>query len=330
MITYYNNLPTNARNQEPLRLLKYQLAASLRPLCEELGCRFPYREGRGWRFGTRGSLAVRQDGIWHDFETDTGGSLIDLIMYRKALDFAEACRWAKQWLGHSACTPCPPTQASPPKSQNDNTPRALAIWSKSVPIDGTLADQYLSSRAIRYRPGTDVLRFHSSLYWRQGDSRGYAPALVALVRNLHTGKPQGIQRRYLGNGGDKHPLVRHWRSLGQIRGCAIMLSPLGTIKGPLHVCEGLEDGLSALQLGYRPVWAVMGTSGIRRFPVLPFVNKLNVLADNDARSGAGLKAALKAIERYGKTGLAAGYRMPSCKDLNELLQHLEAINDSCE
>lgn len=67
---------------------------------------FPNRaiapEGRGWRIGTHGSLAVRPDGIWCCHESGAGGDIFDLIQYGLATDFKGALAWAKMHTGGRA------------------------------------------------------------------------------------------------------------------------------------------------------------------------------------------------------------------------------------
>jgi hypothetical protein len=44
-----------------------------------------------WYYGNHGSFVVDiQKGVWHDFENDCGGGVLDLIMLKKGLDKAGA------------------------------------------------------------------------------------------------------------------------------------------------------------------------------------------------------------------------------------------------
>jgi putative DNA primase/helicase len=324
----YSNSPDYANSAQELEHLKSALANQMLQLCQMLGYENPKRDGNGYRFGNRGSLAIGSDGAWFDHEAGTGGGPIDLIMHTHQSDFATALKWAKDWTGLNrdlSQVSRPKPTVKPSVDHKKTSEWAIQIWEQSQPIKGTLAEKYLAGRSIHGEFSPDVLRFHPDLSWRDGSNRGASPAFIALLRDVGSGKAKAIQRRFLSANGGKHPKVSHWRSLGPQRGCAVMLSRFGEVQsGTLHICEGIEDALSAKALGYSPVWAVVGTSGISKFPVLPDISRLIVLADNDTKSRAGLRAAEEVIDRYLKTGIVAGYRMPPCKDINELAQNLEA------
>jgi putative DNA primase/helicase len=66
----------------------------------------------------------------------------------------------------------------------------------------------------------------------------------------------------------------------------------------LHICEGVETGLAARQLGLRPTWALGSTGNIERFPVLAGVECLTLLAEHD-------QASEKAVQTCGERWHAA-------------------------
>jgi putative DNA primase/helicase len=68
---------------------------------------------------------------------------------------------------------------------------ALAIWSEAKPIEGTLAQKYLTLRGILPSESlSHVIRFHPSCPFGQDRF----PALISLIRDIKTDKPQAIQR----------------------------------------------------------------------------------------------------------------------------------------
>jgi hypothetical protein len=69
----------------------------------------------------------------------------------------------------------------------------------------------------------------------------------------------------------------------------------------LCVGEGVETCLAGRQMGLRPVWALLGTAGVEKFPVLPGVEGLHILRENDANL-AGPKACETCAARWRNSG----------------------------
>jgi putative DNA primase/helicase len=70
----------------------------------------------------------------------------------------------------------------------------------------------------------------------------------------------------------------------------------------LHGCEGIESALSAMMMGFVPMWAFGSTSTMEDFPVLPGIECLTIIADNDRKTpdeiAVGDKAARKVCQRW--------------------------------
>jgi hypothetical protein len=90
-------------------------------------------------------------------------------------------------------------------------------------------------------------------------------------------------------------------TLGPTIYTAIKLSADEDVAQGLAVGEGLETVLAAMQLGFRPAWALGGTSGIKAFPVLSGIESLTILVDND-ENGAGQRAAQECSHRWTGAG----------------------------
>ena len=72
----------------------------------------------------------------------------------------------------------------------------------------------------------------------------------------------------------------------------------------LHISEGVESGLAAWLLGFRPVWALGSSVGIKEFPVLPAIEAITVVGEiNDG--GANHLAALELAARWTEAGREA-------------------------
>jgi putative DNA primase/helicase len=107
-------------------------------------------------------------------------------------------------------------------------------------------------------------------------------AVIALMTDPLTGKATGVQRIFLNRDGTK----RERKMLG--RQGVIRLSPDDEVTLGLGICEGIEDGLDILLMGWRPVWTATSCTAIANFPVLQGIECLTIFHDNDA---PGTKAA---------------------------------------
>jgi hypothetical protein len=139
----------------------------------------------------------------------------------------------------------------------------------------TLAEVYLRGRALELGDGLagEVLRWHPG-----------AGAMLALFRVIvtdaqaMTDAPQVVSRTLLDRDGPK--IERKF--LGPVGGAAIKLDADGTVQGGLHICEGIETGMAARQLGLRPCWVLGSKGAIGVFPVLSGIESLTILAEPDA------------------------------------------------
>lgn len=253
---------------------------------------------REWRFRRRGSLALcRNRGLWFDHECGHGGVL-----------FAS-----------------PPTESATRKSlldasqeEDKRAARALAIWAASIPIAGTPAELYLrETRGIALDPLPDDLRFNPSL--RHPENSGLTQGMVALWRDIASGRPTAILRTYLSEGrkigGDRAKM-----SLGPTRGAVIQLAPSADVTTRLALAEGIESALSATALGFGPVWACGDVGHLRKFPVLAGIEVIEIFADDDA---PGRTAAQVCAERWAAAGAEAivtTVKVHGAKDINDLAQ----------
>lgn len=173
-----------------------------------------------------------------------------------------------------------------PVAFNDNTPlvdpdhiarqkTAADIWARSIPIAGTLAETYLSSRGLSY--DGDALRFYPG-----------GRAMVALITDAVTGEPCGIHRTFLDRDGNR----TEKKMLGRAGGGVVRLTADDEVTTGLTIGEGIETCLAS---DFRPVWACLSAGAVKTFPVLPGVEALTVLADHDK---AGIEAANACGERW--------------------------------
>lgn len=203
----------------------------------------------------------------------------------------------------------PDLPAAPDRSKT--SAEALAIWRAAIPINGTLAETYLRSRAITCELPPS-LRYVELPYGRTG--RVY-PCLVACISSSE-GPLQGIQRTFLAADGlGKAEVPKAKLSLGSVSGGAIRLGPMSE---DVVLCAGVEDGLSLLQELGRSVWAVPGDSNLSSVCFPTPVRSVAIGGDNDR---SGRDNAERAARAYDERGLdARAFFPPSEKDFNDQLQ----------
>jgi len=209
------------------------------------------------------------------------GNQLDWLMRVEGMDREEALHLLETWDG--------PRQAPVRNDGEAKLAFALRLWDEAQPIAGTLAARYLSETReidLTELPTTidGALRFHPRFPFGPGNR---VPCLLALMRDVRTDAPTGIQR--IGLTSDAKKTDR--RMLG--RSGAVMLWPATT---QLVVGEGLETvAAAATRIPYsdaplQPAWALLSSGAIERFPVLPGIERLIILVDHDP---AGKAAALK-------------------------------------
>jgi len=186
------------------------------------------------------------------------------------------------------------------------------IWAASVPLAGTIGEQYLLHRRCVVPPGD--LRFHPSLEHKPSHTSG--PALVALIRHATTGEAMSIHRTWITPTGkaDLDPprmlLGGHAKQGGVIR-----LWPDEYVTHGLAIAEGIETALS-LAHGYQPAWACIDAGNMAALPVLAGVECLVIAADKDP---AGLDAAQTCAARWTAAGAKVRITQQDANDLNDEL-----------
>jgi Toprim domain-containing protein len=275
------------------------------------------------RFGRKGSLAVvitgARAGSWFDHENGVGGDLFNLIRRINSSSFVNAVASAERIIGtpqtQSTVQTPPDGGKSTVEDASWDQSRAGELWQQAVPIAETIAAHYLATRRLLIAPDIDgtVLRFHPSCPF--GGTRH--PCLLVLMRGVLTNEPRAIQRTALTQNGQKIDRM----TLGPKTGAAIKLSTDECVTTGLAVGEGLETVLSAMQLGFRPAWALGDANNVRAFPVLSGIECLTIAVDND-ESGTGQRAALECSSRWTGAGREVFRIIPdrTGDDLNDVVQ----------
>jgi putative DNA primase/helicase len=184
----------------------------------------------------------------------------------------------------------------------DTVTLAMALWREARSPEFTLVDDYLSGRRLVLDPEVLwVVRYHPSLWFKQ--EQRTRPGLLALLTDVSSGEPCGIIRTFLNPDfvSRKHYDPRcklGRRMLGRAKHAAVKL---GSSPNPskLVIGEGTESCLAAWMMHLRPIWALGSAVGVAAFPLLPFVEQLIILRENDK---VGREAADTCADRWLRAG----------------------------
>jgi len=171
--------------------------------------------------------------------------------------------------------------------------RAEAIWRRTVPLRGTIAEKYLAYRGCILPPPDSDLRFLPA-------GEKFPPSLCAKVTDARTNKPLTLHftrlaadgRGKAGTAQDKLLLAGHRKKGGCIR-----LWPDDAVTYGLGIAEGIETALVAAR-AFSPVWATVDAANMTVFPILPGIDCLAIYADHDQ---AGMRAAIQCAQRWKNT-----------------------------
>jgi hypothetical protein len=263
------------------------------------------RSGRYWIVGdvqnTPGrSLYVRLSGPdygpgaagkWTDAATGERGDLLDLIALNRDLQrLGEAMTEARRFLvlPHAlAGRRAPPAPAGSPEA-------ARRLFRAGRPLPGTPAEAYLRARGIIGQLDWPSLRYHPSVYYREGEDAPLEqwPALLAAV-TAQDGTISGILRTWLDRQRPaKAPLADPRRALGHLLGNAVRFGEASAI---LAAGEGVETMLALKSaLPRLPIAAGLSANHLAALELPAALRRLYVARDNDA---AGRHAAERLRER---------------------------------
>jgi hypothetical protein len=177
---------------------------------------------------------------------------------------------------------------------------ARAIWTKAGPIAGTPAATYLwVARCITITP-PPTLRFAMLQHFARGTT---LPALVAAVQDPN-GRVTAVHRTFLrADGTGKAAVETAKMTLGPISAGAVRL---GQARPVLAIAEGIETGLSVMQIYSLPVWVALG-SRMAEIALPELVRQVIVFGDNGEM---GRIAAERAVERFADQGRLAAAEFP--------------------
>ncbi len=243
----------------------------------------------------------------------------DFVMQKLGMD---PDAWRTRSRGRGDTRPAPAFTVPEHQGEADDEARiarAVAIWNEGRDPAGTAVERYLAGRGLALpERGIEVLRFHPRCPWKD-DPAGptiHVPAMVAAMRAVVGDRITAVHRTRLTDDGRKVDR----KMLGPARGSAVKIDPDDEVAGALAVGEGIETTLAARQFGIRPAWAMTSTANLAKLPVLPGIEVLTLLAEND-------HASARAVEECGDRWFAAGRQVDTLtptagKDMNDALQRM--------
>nr|WP_321182148.1 toprim domain-containing protein [Methylobacterium sp. Leaf122] len=206
------------------------------------------------------------------------------------------------------------------KRAADHSALALRIWREARNPVGTPVEGYLARRGLSLpnNPG-EVLRYHDGCPF----AGTHTPAMVALVRNIRTDRPQAIHRTALSLDGHKIQVAgRDRAALGPIAGGAVKWTSDAEVTACLGIGEGIESTASLQHLsefGASPIWSVLNEAGITAFPTLAGIECLWIAVDHDPAGERAVRACAGRWRTENREVFAVKAKAPG-SDLNDILQ----------
>src|SRR3990167_8842254 len=292
------------------------------------------------RYGKKGEFAVNlQKGVWLSYkDSQLAGGPLHLLTKLKNLSYQEAIAYGASWSGLS------PEQVMLKKKSHDFSPaqkealekevqdrkkiaRALSIYAKGRPIQGTLAERYLREhRKIEGPLPEDLLSLPAS---RIGKSS--SPALMTVARS-NEGRVTAVQLTFLDSyTANKANISVQKRSYGSLKGAAVTIQSLERgergepVKSPnlLFIAEGIETALSLKEAGIKgTIKASLGLSNIKRLEPADITSHIIICGDHDTSESP----ATKSLEKSAQVLQERGYKVTVIKpdklgeDFNDVLK----------
>ena len=233
----------------------------------------------------------------------------------------EALKARGLWSGTSSFTPDPAAIAARAEAERKERRRKLDIvrnvWRSCGPITGTLAEAYLRNRGITV-PLPRSLRFSPGLKHATG---AVLPCMVAAVVDA-AGNFTGLHRTFLAPDGTGKAKVEPAKAM--LGPCSRASVHLGDWREGevLLLSEGIETGLSGMQLSGNPCWAALSTSGLKSIVLPAAIKSVTVLVDADPPGEAAAQSLAQRLSLEGRNVKLA--RPPAgYGDWNDFLQSRE-------
>jgi len=204
--------------------------------------------------------------------------------------------------------------------QEKQRAEVAALWRRAGAIGGSLAERYLRGRGITI-PLPPTLRY---LILKHPGTGLPLPCMVAAVTDRAAASPVAAHRTWTKlDGTAKAPVTSPRMLLGSPGSGAIRLAPAGDTLG---LAEGIETGLSAMQLFAIPVWCAINDTRLPALELPAEAERIVIFADHDRvdpKQGfsPGLQWAERAARIYRAQGRTVAIKAPDGEgqDWNDML-----------
>ncbi len=173
-------------------------------------------------------------------------------------------------------------------------PLAEKLWTTGRGLGRSLAAEYLASRHLVSHSAQ--LRFHGRVQLGPTADATYHPAMLAAVRD--DAGLQAVHRTFLDPAGGQARFDNAKRLLANPGRGAVRLGQPGRTLG---LAEGIETALAAAVIHGFPVWAALGNERFGMIDIPAHVDRLVLLADNDAGGKRAVGLAEAGLQRDGLT-----------------------------
>jgi len=174
-------------------------------------------------------------------------------------------------------------------------PLAERLWATSRPLSETLAARYLASRHLVSHSAQ--LRFHPRVQLGRAADATFHPAMIAAVRD--DAGLVAVHRTFLDGATARQATFDNPKRLLAVPETGAVR--IGAATRVLGIAEGIETALAANQIHGIPVWAVLGNERFGIVSIPPYVERLVILADNDAGGARAAQLAQDGLRRDGLT-----------------------------
>jgi putative DNA primase/helicase len=196
---------------------------------------------------------------------------------------------------------------------------ARRIWNEAQDPRRTLGERYLRDGRKLDLPGEmagSVLRFHPRCPWRDENTGQtiFIPALIAAFVSIDDDSITAVHRIRVDQPG-RWPKTER-RMLGIVHRAAVKLDALSG--DTLTIAEGIETGMAARQLGFKPTWALGSVGAISFFPLIDGLLQLTILGEVGEASARAIKFS---GTRWRRAGRRVRVVMPNdgLSDMNDAL-----------
>ncbi|MBA3814484.1 MAG: AAA family ATPase [Alphaproteobacteria bacterium] len=298
------------------------------------------------RYGKNGHIAVNlKTGAWIDHKnSEMAGGPLHMLTKLKGLEFKEALEYGASWAGLSQASlsqtelsrvathqiPRSLTStvqglekegAGPTEEEKVRIDRALALWDKGRPLQGTLAERYLREHRKIEGPLSNDLRYLP--FFTDTNSNWSFPCLMAGARSPE-GDVTAVQLTFLNaHTALKADIPVAKRSFGVLKGSAVAIQDV-PVSNVLFLAEGVETALSLRSAGIQgTIKATLGLSHIKRIVPESLNTQIIICADHDAPDSPAAQSLEKSVLALKAQGLAVTVIKPDKlnEDFNDVLKN---------